>query len=364
MRIALLSYSTKPRGGVVHTLYLAEALAATGADVTVWSLARGGDQGFFRPVDPRVKVSLVPFPDRPGEDVGGRIRRSIAVLRDAFDGSQYDVVHAQDCISANAAGRCIRTVHHLDQFTTPELAACHERAIVEPYAHICVSTAVAAELRAGWGLKATVIPNGVDAARFARAAADDPAVGEREAAVAARGRWRARLGRYVLTVGGIEPRKGSLELLEAYALLGDPDLQLVIAGGETLFDYRDYRSRWEKRAAELGVAPVVLGPVDDAELPSLVAAAEVFAFPSVKEGFGLAPMEALAAGVPLVVSDLPVFREIFRDAASYATGPEDLARHLLAAPRTDHSARGRALAATYSWPAAAAAHLEFYSSRN
>jgi glycosyltransferase-like protein len=352
MRIALLSYSTKPRGGVVHTLYLAEALAATGADVTVWSLARGGDEGFFRPVDPRVKVSLVPFPDRPGEEVGARIQRSIAVLRDAFDGSQYDVVHAQDCISANAAGRCIRTVHHLDQFTTPELAACHERAIVEPYAHICVSTAVAAELYAGWGLKATVIPNGVDAARFAAAAAG-----------AARGRWRARLGRYVLTVGGIEPRKGSLELLEAYALMGDPDLQLVIAGGETLFDYRSYRTTWDKRAAELGVAPVVLGPVDDAELPSLVAAAEVFAFPSVKEGFGLAPMEALAAGVPLVVSDLPVFREIFRDAASYATGPEDLARHLLAAPSTDCSARGRALAATYSWPTAAAAHLEFYARR-
>ncbi len=135
----------------------------------------------------------------------------------------------------------------------------------------------------------------------------------------------------------------------------------MIAGGETLFDYRDYRSAWEKRAADLGVAPVVLGPVADAELPSLVAAASVFAFPSVKEGFGLAPLEALAAGVPLVVSDLPVFREIFRDAASYAVGPADLARQLLVAPRTDRSADGRALAATYTWPAAAAAHLEFYS---
>ncbi|MGY4765632.1 MSMEG_0565 family glycosyltransferase [Kribbella sp. CWNU-51] len=355
MRIALLSYSTKPRGGVVHTLYLAEALAATGADVTVWSLARGGDEGFFRPVDPRVRVSLVPFPDRPGEDVGTRILRSIAVLRDAFDGSQYDVVHAQDCISANAAGRCIRTVHHLDHFTTPELAACHERAIVDPYAHVCVSTAVADELLAGWGLKAIVIPNGVDAARFAAAAGPQPV------ATADRERWRAQFGRYVLTVGGIEPRKGSLELLEAYALLGDPDVRLVIAGGETLFDYRSYRAAWDERAAELGVAPVVLGPVDDTQLPALVAGAEVFAFPSIKEGFGLAPLEALAAGVPLVVSDLPVFHEIFGAAATYAIGPADLARQLLVAPRTDRSAGGRALAATYTWPAAAAAHLEFYS---
>ncbi|RZU19311.1 glycosyltransferase-like protein [Kribbella rubisoli] len=367
MRIALLSYSTKPRGGVVHTLYLAEALAAAGADVTVWSLARGGDEGFFRPVDPRVRLSLVPFPDVPGEGVGPRILRSIAVLRDAFDGSQYDVVHAQDCISANAAGRCIRTVHHLDHFSTPELAACHERAIVDPYAHVCVSAAVADELLTGWGLKATVIPNGVDATRFATAASDDPV------AVARQDGWRRRLGRYVLTVGGIEPRKGSLDLLEAYAQLtaaepiqvagaSDRELKLVIAGGETLFDYRSYRAAWDERAAELGVVPVVLGPVDDADLPSLVAGAEVFAFPSIKEGFGLAPLEALAAGVPLVVSDLPVFRGIFGDAATYATGPAALANALRDA-LTDHSRAdlGREVAATYTWTAAADAHLDLYS---
>ena len=47
----------------------------------------------------------------------------------------------------------------------------------------------------------------------------------------------------------------------------------MIAGGETLFDYRDYRAQWEPRAAELGVTPVVLGPVADADLPALVAAA-------------------------------------------------------------------------------------------
>jgi len=53
----------------------------------------------------------------------------------------------------------------------------------------------------------------------------------------------------------------------------------------------------------------VLGPVPDPDLPPLVAAAAAFAFPSVKEGFGLAAMEALAAGVPTVVSDLPVLRQ-------------------------------------------------------
>jgi glycosyltransferase-like protein len=342
MRIALLSYSTKPRGGVVHTLALAEALAALGEDVTVWTLGRGGDSGFFRPVDAGVRLSIVPFPDVPGESVGERILRSIAVLRAAFTPDEYDVVHAQDCISANAADRCVRTIHHLDTFTTPELAACHERAIVRPYAHVCVSASVAAEVRAGWDIEAAVIPNGVDYDRFASARRD------------------TSRGRYVLAVGGIEPRKGSLDLLEAYALLGEPDVRLLIAGGETLFDYRDYRTRWEKRAAELGVEPEVLGPVAHDELPSLVASAAVFAFPSTKEGFGLAAMEALAAGVPVVTRDLPVLREVFGGVARFAAGPAGFARELRAAMAGTDPLPGRTLARRYTWTAAAEAHLRFY----
>lgn len=362
MKIALLTYSTRPRGGVVHTLALAEALAAAGASVTVFTLSRGDDTAFFRAVDPGVEQVIVPMPERDGEDVGARVLRSIATLRDAFDQALdgYDIVHAQDCITANAAGRrCIRTVHHIDHFTTPELAACHERAIVEPYAHVCVSAAVAAELHAGWGIEATVIPNGVHAARFAAAA------GSSAEAVTARAAWRQRLGRYVLTVGGIEPRKGSIELLEAYALLraAVPDIALVIAGGETLFDYRDYRTRWQQRADDLGLMPVVLGPVDDHALPALVAAATAFAFPSTREGFGLAAMEALAASVPVVASDLPVLREVFTGAAAFAATPAELAaalRHATAQPDPARQAAGRALAARYTWQAAATAHLTRY----
>jgi glycosyltransferase-like protein len=347
VKVALLSYSTKPRGGVVHTLALAEALAALGADVTVWTLGRGGDSGFFRPVDPAVGQRIVPFPDVPGEGVGARVLRSIAVLGATFDGVCYDIVHAQDCISANAVGRCVRTVHHIDHFTTPELAACHERAIVEPYAHVCVSASVAAELRDGWGLSATVIPNGVDADRFAAAEPDR--------------RW----GEYVLAVGGIEPRKGSLDLLEAYALLRRwrPAARLVIAGGETLFDYRDYRARWDARAAELQVEPLVLGPIPHDELPGLVAGAAAFAFPSTQEGFGLAAMEALAAGVPVVARDLPVLREVFGPAVRYATSPTDFADALCTAMTVDDPAAravGRDLARRHTWSAAAEQHLDLY----
>ncbi|KID29763.1 MSMEG_0565 family glycosyltransferase [Prauserella rugosa] len=354
MRIALLSYSTKPRGGVVHTLALAEAMAAEGADVTVWTLGRGGDSGFFRPVDDRVAVRVVPFEGRDAEGVGPRILRSIDTMRAAFRPGDYDIVHAQDCISANAVDECLRTVHHIDHFSTPELAACHERAITRPYAHVCVSDAIAGELAEGWGIEAEVIPNGVESERFVHASSD--ADGKR--------RWREKLGRYVVSVGGIEPRKGTLDLLEAYALLRsrDPELNLVIVGGETLFDYRDYRARFDARAEELGVDPIVLGAVENDDLPLIVAAASAFGFPSTKEGFGLAAMEALAAGVPVVTRDLPVLREVFGRAVRLASEPWGFADALADAVRNPGARRqaGLALARRYSWANAARGHLELY----
>ncbi|MEO9323138.1 MSMEG_0565 family glycosyltransferase [Nocardioides sp. C4-1] len=364
--MALLTYSTRPRGGVVHTLALAEALAALGVDVHVWTLGRGGDTTFFRPVDPAVTVHAVPFADRPDglvaedvtEDVGARIVRSIDVLAEAFaaERAAYDVVHAQDCISANAAlrsGTCLRTVHHLDTFTTPELVACHDRAVHEPAGLVCVSAAVAEEVRAGYGRTTTVIANGVAAARFEAGALD----------AAGRGACRRELGRYVLAVGGIEPRKGTLDLLEAFAGLraAHPDVRLVLAGGETLFDYRDYRTAFDARAAELGVEPVLLGVVDDDALPALVAEAAALSFVSTKEGFGLAALEALAAGTPVLARDLPVLREVLGDTVAYAAdvpAMTDALTGLLTDPPP--SEPGRDLARSFSWTTAAEAHLAFY----
>ena len=66
----------------------------------------------------------------------------------------------------------------------PPAPACHERAIVAPRAHVCVSAAVAAELCTGWGIEATIIPNGVDADRFAAGALDADG----------RAAWRRRIG--------------------------------------------------------------------------------------------------------------------------------------------------------------------------
>lgn len=218
---------------------------------------------------------------------------------------------------------------------------------------MCVSRAVAAEVRAGWGREATVIGNGVDAARFARAA--DTGAGSP---------WRDRFGRYVLSVGGIEPRKGTADLVEAMALLG-PGTRLVIGGGETLFDYRDYRSRVLARRGA-GRRPGDPRPRRRRRAPGLMAGAAAFAFPSAKEGFGLAAMEALAAGVPLVTRDLPVLREVFGDAARFARDPAGFAAALtdaLAVPDPRRAAAGRALAAAHTWSTAADRHADLDRAR-
>ena len=96
-----------------------------------------------------------------------------------------------------------------------------------------------------------------------------------------------------------------------------------------------------------------------------MAAADVFAFPSVKEGFGLAAMEALAAGVPVVTRDLPVLREVFGGAARFGADVAGLAAALgdaLDRPDPALAAAGRALARRHTWAAAARRHLGLYRS--
>ena len=382
MRIRLVTYSTKPRGGVVHALCLAEALTDRGHDVELWALSADG-AAFFR--EPRAQVRLVPVDRRPGEDVEPRILRYAATLAAGMRAAgPADVNHSEDCLSARSllalraeglVPAIVRTIHHVDDFTSPVLAEC-QRASIEDVDHrICVSRHWADVLAAEHGVAAHVIPNGVDGARFADCPLARAAAGERMG-------WGARPT--VLSVGGIEPRKGSRTLLQAFARARariGPGALLAIAGGETLFDYADYRAAWEEDAAELGLRVhrgprppgdgevAVLCPIPDDDMPALFRGADLLAFPSEREGFGLVVLEAQAAGLPAVVSDLPVLREFLadgRDCRMTPVGdPAALAEALVevigdAAVRARLVEGGRATAARFTWQRAAADHEAVY----
>ena len=120
----------------------------------------------------------------------------------------------------------------------------------------------------------------------------------------------------------------------------------MIAGGTTLFDYRAELERFAERADQLGVTEHVwrLGALESEELERLFRAADVFAFPSVKEGFGLVALEAIAAGLPLVASDLDVFRGFLTDGESALltpVGDPDALAHALARVKHDKALRTR-----------------------
>ena len=120
--------------------------------------------------------------------------------------------------------------------------------------------------------------------------------------------------RFVLYVGRLNARKNVAALVRAVAHFTTPDLQLLIAGAPdaTSEDLAGI-------AASCGVANRVkfLGHVSDADLRVLYSAATVFCFPSLDEGFGLGPLEAMASGTPAVVSNAPVMVETCGDAAVY-----------------------------------------------
>lgn len=168
----------------------------------------------------------------------------------------------------------------------------------------------------------------------------------------------------VLTVGTILPRRHVDVLLRAFArvLPNAPHARLAIVGENRTQPPQDFAAL----ARDLGIAERVAlrSYVPDAELRSLYAAARAFVFLSTYEGFGLTPLEALSAGIPTLVYDTAVSREIYGDAAARAPigDVEAVATHLramLTAP-PDAAARAR-LAQTmrlrYDWHRTAAATL-------
>ncbi len=370
--VGLVTYSVKPRGGAVHTVQ-------AGYPVRVVALG-DPDGGFFRPV--RAPVTIIPAPP-PLPTLEERVFASVAALAEGLAplAAAYPVLHTQDCISARAAcqvraanqsgGRApvvLRTVHHVDDFTSPSLIECQRQAILEPDRILVVSEHWRDLLSSEYGIKAQVVHNGVDSARFQAA---DPGQ--------ARG-LRRRAGAadrpLILSVGGIEPRKGSDTLVQAIAALkkAGRDPVLAVVGGHSFQDYRPYRDRVLASLPGLGLRldddVVLVGTVPDAELPAWYAAADVLAFPSTKEGWGLAVLEAMSAGLPVVASDLPVFGEYLTSGRDALLVPVDDAAALAAAltavldaPDLAASLREAALvtARRFTWARSAAEHQAIYA---
>lgn len=186
---------------------------------------------------------------------------------------------------------------------------------------------------------------------------------EPEAALRARHDLGARP--LVLTVAAKRPHKNLPRLLDALALIPAERRPVLLVPGYGTF----HDAELEARIARLGLAGDVrmLGWIPDAELEGLYAAAAVFAFPSLYEGFGLPVLEAMARGLPVVCSDRGSLREVAGDAARRfdPERPEDIAAAIEAvlgdpAEAERLRAAGRAQAARFTWEATARAVLASY----
>jgi len=263
---------------------------------------------------------------------------------------RLDVFHATNFVlpPLRRAGGVV-TVHDLAFLRMTETvtaASARYRALVPRSLRraavvVVPSEAVAEQVREAYAPRVPVVavPHGVSAG-WSTAPPPDAAL-------------RARLGlpsSYVLFVGTLEPRKDVRTLLAAHRLVrGAPPLVLVGPPG------------WGEQVDVAGV--VAPGYLDDPSLRPVVAGASAVVLPSRDEGFGLPVLEALAAGTPVVASDLPVLREVGGTLVRYApVGDVEAFAAALQAVLDDPGEPGprRAHAAAFTWERSAAGHRAAY----
>ncbi len=114
---------------------------------------------------------------------------------------------------------------------------------------------------------------------------------------------------FILCVSSIDPRKNFARLIEACQDITDAKLYIVGNHNRVFNDQKSLQNTSDRIR--------FLGRISDNELVKLYNQAECFVFPSIYEGFGLPPLEAMACGCPVLVSDIPVLREVCSDAARY-----------------------------------------------
>ncbi len=379
LRIGLLTHSVRARGGVVHTLELAQALSERGHSVTVMASAEPGEQ-LFREVDFPVQVLRLPtLTGNLQAQVSQRIDTLVQGLPPLLGVRRFDILHAQDSLSGNALALLrrdglalppwARTVHHLDAFENPTLMAWQERAWREADGVACVSDLWTRHFHDALGYPARRMHNGVNLRRYRIEAelGDVPRL-------TALG-LHPQAGPVCLLVGGVEQRKNSVRLLQAVAHLRRTesawaDARLVVVGGASMLDHSAARRAWHDTLAETGLsegpgqAVFCTGTVSDELMPALMRRATVVAMPSLMEGFGLAALEGLACGTPVLVSRRPPFTEHFHDSPGVAwCDPEDTAsiaaglKQAACMPRLVVTPR---VCLEHSWQRSAASHEDWY----
>jgi glycosyltransferase-like protein len=374
LRIAMLAHSTNPRGGVVHALELSEALTALGHEVVLHAPDPKA-HGFFRPTGCATQ-SVAAGPPLP--EMTAMVEQRIADYVAHFSppaARDFDLFHAHDGISGNALATLrergliagfIRTVHHIDSFADWRLMRLQARSITAATAHAAVGSEWQAALAHEYGIAAPLVGNGVDRCRFT------PDHDDRDDDL--RRRLGLSSGPIFLVVGGVEARKNTTRILAAFlevrAVL--TDAQLVIAGGASLLDHAGYQSRFEAVLRAAGGAQGAvhrIGPVADADMPALYRLATTLVFASVKEGFGLCVLEAMACGTPVVVSSIRPFTDYLEPEDAIWCAPEKvgaiadaMAASLQPERRDALRPRGYRVTAAHDWPAVARRHLPLYQS--
>ncbi len=304
MRVALVCpYDMDTPGGVQqHVHHLATALRRLGDDVTI--VGPGGrSRGGMLSVGPSVRIpfndSVAPIALRPAV-----ARRTVEALRELAP----DVVHVHEpavpwvslAATARSPAPVVATFHAWSDRDRLYRSATRvlRRTLRGIDAHIAVSQAAAAYHGAALGRRTesfTVIPNGVEVARF-RGATPFSQMREQPS---------------LLFVGRLEPRKGLDQLLHAVSRLKAtrPDLRLYVVG-----DGPDRDRCQQLLPARLRSDVVFLGRVDDAELPRFYASCDLFVAPALGgESFGIVLIEAMAAGCPVVASDIPGYASVITD---------------------------------------------------
>lgn len=266
-----------------------------------------------------------------------------------------DLVHSLDLIPPPTRLPLVVTVHDL---VTTELPSLHGARSQRMQRHqFAALERAAAVLTVSKAVADSLIQRGVDADRVHVTANGLTALPEPAEPPIPK-------APFILAVGTLEPRKAHDVLIRAFAAAGLHHMRLVFAGPG------DGRAQeLEDLGAGLGIGDrlTILGRVDDGTLAGLYQHATLLCMPSLAEGFGLPVLEAMAAGLPVVASDLPAIREVAGDTAVLVPpGNVDSLRLALAniagnaELRETLRQRGRARAAAFTWEATAEATVGAY----